>query len=96
MRDQDVQDVVDSWIADRTLSRRKRAFLQTVVDQFLESGSDSPDIASGFDCSEVDLPDGHHYGIQVVASILDHVDPLPSAPSRLTQVTAELEASGHL
>ena len=98
MRDQEVQDVVDSWIADRTLSRRKRAFLQTVVDQFLEFGCDSPDVASDFDCGEVDLPDGHWYGIQVVASILDALDSVSESPwpSRLDQVTADLMDSGHL
>jgi hypothetical protein len=96
MRSSDVCSVVDEWIANNRLARRKKAFLETVYSQFQESGGlCSPDIAGSIYCEEANLPSGS-FTIQVVAAVLDHVDPLPEPPSRLVEVTEQLVEDGHI
>lgn len=96
MRSQEIAEVFDCWIADRRLSRRKKAFLNTVYEQ-MEDGltSCSPDIAGSEYCGSVDLPAGC-FTIQVVASILDALEPLSEPPSRLVIVTEALVDAEHI
>jgi hypothetical protein len=91
-----ITDVVDDWIADRRLSRRKKEFLEAVYTAFQDSGGlYSPDVAGGFYCEELNLPQGG-FKIQVVAALLDHLDPLPEPPTRLVEVTEQLVEDGHI
>jgi len=87
----DVSDVVEAWIADRKLSRRKLAFLRTVFDQGMESISRGvhPPTAGGIYCEELELPHGSSW-LEVVASLLDHLEPRPTCPSRLAEARDEL------
>ncbi len=93
----DITEVLDDWIADRRLSRRKKAFLETVYDQFLETsgGAYAPSLSGSDYSSWLDLPSGS-YLVQVVAALLDHVDPLPEPPCRLVEVTEQLVEDGHI
>jgi hypothetical protein len=95
MRSHDVAEVVAGWIADRSLSRRKKAFLEMVYSQYWEAGAGcAPDTAGHYYASELDLPPGS-FSIQVVAALLDLVEPQP-APSRLVQVTEDLVEDGQI
>ncbi|MBE9172727.1 hypothetical protein IQ216_06385 [Cyanobium sp. LEGE 06143] len=97
MRDHAVIDVLDVWIADRRLSRRKLAFLETVYDQALEDipQAYSVDIAGHDYCSELDLPSGSLFPL-VVAGVLDHLKPLDEAPCRLVEMAEKLVRCQHL
>jgi hypothetical protein len=91
-----IKEVFETWVADRKLSRRKLAFLETVHDQTMEVlGSCSPDIADGFTCSELEMPQGSFW-CELVAELLDHLKPLDEAPSRLATLTDALVELGHL
>jgi hypothetical protein len=96
MRHDDIAEIVSIWAADHSLSRRKKAFLETVYNQFIESdGMAVPDIAGSIYASQLDLPPGSST-IQVVAALLDHLEPLPGPDSRLVEVTEELVEFGHI
>ena len=89
-----VSDVVEAWIADRKLSRRNLAFLRTVFQQMTEWNCFPPyrdyQVADGLCCEELDLPRGSSW-LEVIASLLDHLDPRPSTPCRLEEVMELLE-----
>jgi len=90
MQSRSISEVVASWIADRSLSRRKKAFLETVYSQFVDTGGIGVlDVAGHAYASELDLPPGS-FTIQVVAALLDHVDPWPAPGRRLVEVTDQL------
>jgi hypothetical protein len=94
MRNQSVADVVSDWIADRRLPRRKLAFLRLVYDQFHDAPASCVDTACRIVCSELDLPPGSAT-IQVIAALLDHIDPLPEHQHhRLIEVTDKLVVDG--
>jgi hypothetical protein len=78
----EVPAVVEQWIADRKLPRRKLAFLQREHELTIECmGSASFPIADGHSCGEVQIPQGS-YWCQVVAELLDHLDPPESRTDR--------------
>jgi hypothetical protein len=90
MRSNDVAEIIAIWAADHTLSRRKKAFLKTVYNQFIEAGGMGiPDVMGHAYASELDLPPGS-FTIQAVAALLDQVDPLPAPGRRLVEVTDQL------
>jgi hypothetical protein len=94
-----IEEVFDAWVADRKLSRRKLAFLETAHNQTMEvmlsSCGLSPDVAPGGLCSELDLPQGS-YWCQLVAELLDHLKPLEEQPSRLVELNDALVELGLL
>lgn len=90
MRSQDIAEVVSIWAADHTLSRRKKAFLETVYSQYWEGCTGmAPDVAGSIYSSQLDLPPGA-FTIQVVAALLDRLEPLPGSERRLKDVTEDL------
>jgi hypothetical protein len=96
MRSQEVAEVVSIWAADHTLSRRKKAFLETVYNQFIEAGGMAiPDVAGHAYASQLDLPPGS-FTIQVVAALLDRLAPLPGSERRLMEVTEQLVEFDHI
>ena len=64
-----IEDVLEGWIADRTISRRKRAFLKQMHDINVSSDSE-PLICPNHISSELDLPDGSSWP-DVLANFLD-------------------------
>lgn len=95
MQSHDVAEVIESWVADRSLSRRKKAFLETVYSQYWETGGGcAPSVIGWYYASELDLPPGS-FTIQVVAALLDHLDP-QEPPARLVQVTEDLIEDGQI
>jgi hypothetical protein len=96
MQSHDVAEIVSIWVVDRSLSRRKKAFLETIYNQFIEAdGMGIPDVMGHAYASELDLPPGS-CTIQVVAALLDHLEPLPGPDSRLVKVTEELVEFDHI
>ncbi len=72
-----IRSIFEDWIADRKLSRRKIAFLETIHSQTVNSlnyGSCSPSIAPQWMISELD---GDHfiYECQCIAELLDFLKP---------------------
>jgi hypothetical protein len=92
----DLADVVDLWVADRQLSRRKLAFLENVYQQSVDSLDRlaSFDIAPRFYCEELDVPNAT-YWVQVIASLLDFLKPT-TGTARYLQVTQLLLEHDHL
>ncbi len=64
-----LESVLEDWIADRKLSRRKIAFLKQVHQMNLY-GDGLPSICPSYFSSELDLPDGSYWSL-VVADLLD-------------------------
>lgn len=98
MQTLDVSEILEHWVADRKLSRRKLAFLETVHEQTMDSsGSCSFDIAGSLLCSSLDMPKAV-YTCQLVAGLLDFVKPLPNEPkhARLIELTEALVDCGQL
>ncbi len=92
-----VQEVIESFIADRKLSRRKLAFLETVYNQTVTEGLHgySPDFCSGHTAGCLDVG-GAAYVIQLVATLLDFLKPLEGPHTRLIETTEELVEAGHI
>jgi hypothetical protein len=91
-----VIDVLSDWAADRQLSRRKLAFLRNAYEQISEGlHGCAPDTCGHAYSSELDLPPGSAT-VQVVAALLDHLEPLPEHPRRLVEVTEAMVDAGHL
>lgn len=99
MNTPDVIDVLELFVAERKLSRRKLAFLETVHQQTLASIDRicSPHAAGQFLASELDLPQAH-FTCQLVADVLDFLNPLPDEGkrARLIEITEALVKTGHL
>ena len=96
MRNTDVIDVIDTWVADRHLSRRKLAFLRNVYDQVAGGlHGCALDTCGHIYCAELDLPPGSAT-VQVIAALLDQLDPLPEHPRRLVQVTEAMVDAEHI
>lgn len=92
MNNSEVDDVLELWVAERKLSRRKLAFLETVHQQTMECMSPSygPWIAGQSLSSELDRPEAV-YTCQLVADLLDFLKPIPGEPhKRLADVTQAL------
>ena len=99
MRNQQIADVLDVWIADKRLARRKLAFLRSVYQQqhyALSCAEETQflDIADSLYCEELDLPPGSPV-VAVVAALLDHLEPLEPiyemGPGRLPYTVSRLE-----
>jgi len=96
MRDAVVIDVIETWIADRRLSRRKLSFLRNAYEQVSEGLYNCPlDTCGHIYCAELDLPQGSAT-VQVIAALLDHLDPVPEHPRRLVQVTEAMVDADHI
>ena len=97
--EQSVSTIIDGWIASkgRKPSPKKLEFLEQEFQQGFDAVAEaiSFDIADGFTCEELDLPQGS-YWIQVIASLLDLKAPLTEEMSRLAELNKELIYFGHL
>ena len=67
-----LESVLEDWIADRKLSRKKIAFLKQVHQMNLY-GDGLPSICPSYFSSELDLPDGSYWSL-VVADLLDFLE----------------------
>ena len=67
-----LESVLEDWIADRKLSRRKIAFLKQVHQMNLY-GDGLPSICPSYFSSELDLPNGSYWSL-VVAYLLDYLE----------------------
>ena len=67
-----LESVLEDWIADRKLSRRKIVFLKQVHQMNLY-GDGLPSICPSYFSSELDLPDGSYWSL-VVADLLDFLE----------------------
>ncbi len=93
-----VTDLFEEWIANRQLSQSKLAFLENAYDQAIEDGiyNGCPlGICSSIYSSELDLPSGCAT-VQVIAALLDFLDPLPEHPRRLVVVTEAMVDAEHI
>jgi hypothetical protein len=100
-RNDELAEVVEAFLADGRLSRRKRAFLEQALDQIEDNlgAVASPDVAPGEICSGLDLDPGS-YWCQVAAAVLDGQDHREGKPlaqcDRLRRLEIVLEECGHL
>jgi hypothetical protein len=93
---QSVIELFDEWIAGRRLSVRKLACLQNAYAQASEGlYGCALDTCGQIYCSELDLPPGSAT-VQVIAALLDHLDPLPEPPRRLVEVTEAMVDAEHI
>ena len=92
MRSPELESILDCWVADRHLSRRKLAFLQTIYNQTFP-GMANPGTAAAHYCEALELPQGSTW-TQAMATLLDHLDPLPLQERRLVDVTECLVDQG--
>ena len=84
------------WAADHTLSRRKKAFLETNFSQYREGcTSVIPGVARSLCVSQLDLPPSS-FSIQVVAALLGRLAPLPGSVLRLAEVSECLVELEHI
>ncbi len=67
-----LESVLEDWIADRKLSRRKISFLKQVHQMNLYRDG-LPSICPSYFSSELDLPDGSYWSL-VVADLLDFLE----------------------
>ena len=67
-----LESVLEDWIADPKLSRKKIAFLKQVHQMNLY-GDGLPSICPSYFSSELDLPDGSYWSL-VVADLLDFLE----------------------
>ena len=67
-----LESVLEDWIADRKLSRRKIVFLKQVHQMNLY-GDGLPSICPSYFSSELDLPNGSYWSL-VVADLLDFLE----------------------
>ena len=67
-----LESVLEDWIADRKLSRRKIAFLKQVHQMNLY-GDGLPSICPSYFSSELDLHNGSYWSL-VVAYLLDYLE----------------------
>ena len=72
MSDWTIETVLEDWIADRTISRRKLAFLKQMHDINVNSGGE-PLICPSHISSELDLPNGSSWP-DVIADFLDFLE----------------------
>ena len=72
MSDWTIETVLEDWIADRTISRRKHAFLKQMHDINVNSGGE-PLICPSHISSELDLPNGSSWP-DVIADFLDFIE----------------------
>ena len=91
-----VIELFDEWIASRRLSSRKLAFLQNAYNQ-VSGGLHglALNTCGHIYCAELDLPQGSAT-VQVIAALLDHLDPVPEHPRRLVQVTEAMVDADHI
>ena len=96
LQKQSVIELFDEWIASRRLSPRNLACLQNAYDQVAEGlHGCSLDTCGQIYCAELDLPPGSAT-VQVIAALLDQLDPLPEHPRRLVQVTEAMVDAEHI
>ena len=67
-----LESVLEDWIADRKLSRKKIAFLKQFHQMNLY-GDGLPSICPSYFSSELDLPNGSYWSL-VVADLLDFLE----------------------
>ena len=93
------ESVIDDYIADNKLSRRKCAYLEMVFENIMETISQaySFDMAGSYYCSALELPQGS-YKCQCIAAALDFVKPDRDrlGRDRLTRLNNELVECGYL
>lgn len=94
-----VDSLIDDFIADGKLSRRKLAYLDQWYDRCVEElpMAWSFDIAGSMYCTEMEIPQGS-YWCQVAAAVLDFLSPRSreDGGSRLVEITKELSLCGHI
>ena len=74
-----IRSVFEDWIPDRTLSRRKKAFLETTHTQMVHNleyeACSEPNVAPSWMNDELDKPE-LIYECQCVADLLDFLSPV--------------------
>ena len=95
-----IESVINDYIADNKLSRRKHAYLRAIFERTIFSIDEavSLDIAGSIYCSELELPQGS-YWCQCVAAALDFMTPsseLLSDGRRLDLLNERLVLNGFL
>ena len=86
-----IKDVLEGWIADRKISRRKLAFLKQMHNINVASGGE-PLICPNHISSELDLPNGSSWP-DVIADFLDYQEGLKLGHT-VTKHKLELGSSG--
>ena len=96
-----VESIFEDWIADKKLSRRKIAWLETdLEDFFCQMDRDfaepySPTVAPSWMTSELDHPE-IVYKVQCMADLLDFLKPKRAGISRLEKIDTFLRRKGFL
>ncbi len=97
MNFQTEQSILDGWIFNGKVSKKKLDYLEQEFQQELQAvpSAISFIIAGSEYCNNLDLPSGS-YWIQVIAELLDHLRPTNNYWTRLNQLNTELSYFGHL
>ena len=94
-----IRSVFEDWIADRTLSRRKKAFLETTHTQMVHNleyeACSEPNVAPSWMNDELDNPD-LIYECQCVADLLDFLSPVKEGQTRASHIFNLLDENGFL
>lgn len=88
MTEYDLADIVETWAAEKELSKEMEEFLWREHEANLSELVVSPPIAGGMYCSELDLPQGSTWP-EVVAALLDALTGRPTE-ERLIEVREAL------
>ena len=91
------QDILDGFLFNGKVSKKKLDHLEKEFDQGLQAVPEAVSLmtAGSEYCSELDLQAGS-YWIQVIAELLDHLRPTNSYWTRLNKLNHELSYYGHL
>ena len=94
-----IRSVFEDWIADRTLSRRKKAFLETTHTQMVHNleyeACSEPNVAPSWMNDELDKPE-LIYECQCVADLLDFLSPVKEGQTRASHIFNLLDENGFL
>ena len=96
-----IESIFEDWIADKKLSRRKTAWLETDLEDFFwQMDRDfaepySPTVATSWMRSELDNPK-IIYKVQCMADLLDSLKPKREGISRLEKLNTFLKRRGFL
>tara|TARA_B100000579_G_scaffold400139_1_gene381567 strand:- start:586 stop:894 length:309 start_codon:yes stop_codon:yes gene_type:complete len=91
------QDILDGFLFNGKVSKKKLDYLETEFDQGLQAVPKAVSLmtADSLYCQELDLQAGS-YWIQVIAELLDHLRPTNDIWTRLNFLNKALETHGHI
>tara|TARA_Y100001968_G_scaffold110928_1_gene100467 strand:+ start:87 stop:422 length:336 start_codon:yes stop_codon:yes gene_type:complete len=94
-----IRSVFEDWIADRELSRRKKAFLETTHTQMMHvlenEACMEPNVAPAWMRDEIDEID-ISFECHCVAALLDHLSPRKEQMSREQEIYIALDEAAFL